>query len=66
LSAIRENPDKGLTFVKYNGSEFLIAETSGPGKRMLGQRGSYYSDRFSIEPLDINLPDIIPFSEHSE
>jgi len=66
LSAVIEEPDKGLTFVKYNGSEYLIAETSGPGKRQLGQKGSYFSERFSIEPLDIDLPDVIPWSDNSE
>lgn len=31
---------------------------------MLGQKGDYYRTKFKIEPLNINNPDIIPYTEN--
>jgi len=64
LAAIKENPSKGLTYVKYKGKHYLIAETAGPGKRRLGEKGSYYKDKFSIETLNINPTEVIPISKN--
>jgi hypothetical protein len=65
LAAIRGEPEKGLTFVRYQGEPYLIAESAGPGKRLLGQKGNYYKERFSIETLSIQPPDVIPFRTSS-
>lgn len=59
LTAIREKPQSGLTYVKYKGASYLIAETAGPGKRKLGEKGSYYSGKYLIEPLNINESKVI-------
>lgn len=64
LSAIHDKPLKGDTYIKYKLNDFLIAETAGPGKRMLGQKGNYYRTKFKIEPLNINNPNIIPYAEN--
>lgn len=66
LSAIREEPDKGLTFVSFGDEQFLIAETAGPGKRLLGEKGHYYRERFTIETLRIDPPEILPFAKPSD
>ncbi|MCB2221941.1 MAG: hypothetical protein KQI35_16250 [Bacteroidetes bacterium] len=60
LSAIRAEPDKGLTFVRFEGDRFLIAETAGPGKRLLGQEGTYFRNKFVPEKLQIDPPEILP------
>lgn len=65
LSAIKEKPEKGLTFISYLDEQYLIAETAGPGKRLLGEKGSYYRERFTIETLHIITPTVIPFAEPS-
>jgi hypothetical protein len=59
LSAIRAEPDKGLTFVRFEGDQFLIAETAGPGKRLLGQEGVYFRKKFVPEKLQINPPEVL-------
>lgn len=66
LSAIRGEPEKGLTYVRYKGEPYLIAESAGPGKRLLGQKGNYYRERFSIEALTIHSPETIPLQSPSE
>lgn len=66
LSAVREDPSTGLTYVRFKNSEYLIAETAGPGKRLLGEKGSYYQERFNIETLKIEAPQIIPYTENQE
>ncbi|MBN2174898.1 MAG: hypothetical protein JW731_12260 [Bacteroidales bacterium] len=64
LSAVKAESEEGLTYLKYNGETFLIAETAGPGPRKLGQEGIYYNSRFTIEPLKIDPPEIIPFVDN--
>ena len=61
LSAVREEPDENQTFVEFQGDYYLLAETAGPGKRMLGEKGNYYRSKFSIEPLNIDAPQSFPF-----
>jgi hypothetical protein len=41
LAAVKEKPEKGLTYIEYKGQEYLVAETAGPGKRLLGKKGNY-------------------------
>ncbi len=65
LTAIKGEPEKGHTYVRHKGKKYLIAETAGPGKRMLGEKGKYYSSIFKIEPLNISLVDIIPYGDNS-
>jgi len=62
LTAIKEAPEKGLTFIKYQGDKYLVAETAGPGRRLLGEKGNYYSSKFEIEKLKISKTDTIPFN----
>ena len=64
LSAIQDNPRKGDTYINYKHRDYLIAETAGPGKRMLGQKGNYYKTKFKIEPLRLESPSILPYSEN--
>lgn len=66
LSAIREKPDQGVTYVSFRGTQYLIAETAGPGKRVLGQKGTYYKERFTIETLKIEAPTVIPLSKNQQ
>ncbi len=61
LSAIKGYPETGQTFIRYKGNQYLLAETSGPGKRSLGEEGKYYRNIFTPEPLDILPTDVIPF-----
>ncbi len=63
LSAVKEKPEKGLTYIEFNGEEYLIAETAGPGKRMLGQKGNYYRNRFKVETLRFKPPEPLPFRQ---
>jgi len=65
LTAIKGEPEKGHTYVRHKGKKYLIAETAGPGKRLLGEKGKYYSSIFKIEPLNISLVDIIPYGDNS-
>ena len=65
LSAIREEPEKGQTIIRYKGDEYLVAETAGPGKRMLGQKGNYYRNEFRVEELTVSSDDIIPQADNS-
>ncbi|MFU8843527.1 MAG: hypothetical protein ACNA7V_06945, partial [Bacteroidales bacterium] len=53
LSAIRGTPEKGMTYIRYEGDTFLIAETAGPGRRHLGERGKYFQTRYKVEPLSV-------------
>lgn len=64
LSAILDKPIKGDTYIKYKSKDFLVAETAGPGKRMLGQKGDYYRTKFKIEPLNIYNTEIIPYADN--
>jgi hypothetical protein len=61
LSAIIEEPDEGLTYIKFKDQIFLIAETAGPGRRSLGEKGQYYREKFKVAPLRISLPEVYPF-----
>ncbi len=63
LTAIKSKPENGKTMVKYKNATYLIAETAGPGRRMLGEKGKYYKSSFKAEPLSIIQPEIIPFSK---
>ena len=64
LTAIKEEPDKGSTYIKYKKEKYLIAETAGPGLRSLGEKGNYYKNSFKVEELNINPPEIIPYSNN--
>lgn len=61
LAAIKEKPQKGLTYIEFQGEEYLVAETAGPGKRLLGQKGNYYRKKFRVETLRFTPPEVIPF-----
>jgi hypothetical protein len=61
LSAVKEKPTEGLTFVRFENEEYLIAETAGPGKRLLGEQGEFYNNKFKVEKLRIEAPDILPY-----
>ncbi|NOX47099.1 MAG: hypothetical protein GXO89_08995 [Chlorobi bacterium] len=63
LTAIRGEPQKGLTFVRYKRRKYLIAETAGPGERKLGQKGKYYTSKVNIEQLVGTNNEIIPYRE---
>jgi hypothetical protein len=63
LSAIKGIPEEGKTYVSFQEMEFLIAETAGPGKRLWGEKGTYYRERFNIETLKIKAPEVLPFEE---
>jgi len=51
LTAVRGEPEDGHVFVKFKGSKYLVAETAGPGKRRLGEKGKYFRNSFEVEPL---------------
>jgi hypothetical protein len=53
LSAIRGAPAQGMTYIRYEGETYLIAETAGPGRRKLGEKGQYFQSRHMVEPLKI-------------
>ena len=61
LCAVREEPGENQTFIKFQGDYYLLAETAGPGKRMLGEQGNYYRSKYSVEPLNIDPPESFPF-----
>lgn len=61
LSAIKELPEKDLTYIKYKNQKYLIAETAGPGLRLLGERGHYYQDKFLVESLQLDFPATLPY-----
>ncbi len=64
LSAVRQKPEKGLTYVMYRNEEYLIAETAGPGLRLLGQKGNYYRNQFRIEMVQFTPADVIPYAKN--
>ena len=61
LSAIKEEPKNGSTYIKYKKEKYLIAETAGPGLRSLGEKGNYYKNSFKVEELSIIPSEIIPY-----
>ena len=61
LAAVIGTPDENDTYVEFDGDTYLLAETAGPGKRMLGEKGNYYRDKFTVEQLNIVLPATFPF-----
>jgi hypothetical protein len=61
LAAIKETPEKGLTYIEYKGEDYLVAETAGPGKRLLGQKGNYYRSKFRVENLRFKPPKPLPY-----
>jgi hypothetical protein len=66
LSAIKGEPQNGQTFIRYRGNKYLLAETAGPGIRLLGEKGKYFKDIFSPETLNINPVQVIPFSTNAQ
>ena len=66
LAAVKEIPDKGLTYIEYNNETYLIAETAGPGKRMLGEKGNYYRNRFKVETIRFNSPEPLSYQDSSK
>lgn|GEM_PF-3042421 len=62
LSAIAGDGEEGLTYVLLNGKKYLVAETAGPGRRLLGERGDYFSKKFKAEILDIDFTDPLPYN----
>lgn len=65
LSAIKSDVNKGQTFITYNNSTYLIAETSGPGMRLLGEKGNYFKNKFSVESVKTALDEVIPFQQRN-
>jgi len=65
LSAIKGEPEDGRTFVRFKGDKYLVAETAGPGKRLLGEKGNYFRNQFNPETLKIDFPAVIPFGDNS-
>lgn len=53
LTAIKGIPSAGDTYIEYNASTYLLAETAGPANRSLGEKGQYYNKKFSVQPLNI-------------
>jgi hypothetical protein len=62
LSAVRGEPEENQTFVDYKGNPFLLAETAGPGKRALGEKGNYYRNKFTVERIQLDSsPEPFPY-----
>jgi hypothetical protein len=61
LSAVFGEKEEGLTYVNFMNKNYLVAETSGPGQRKLGEKGNYFRNKFTAEPLDFDLPEPLPF-----
>lgn len=61
LSAIAAEKEEGLTYVNFKNKNYLVAETSGPGQRKLGEKGNYFRNKFTAEPLQFDLPEPLPF-----
>ena len=61
LTAIEGKPAKGQTYVRYKRKKYLIAETAGPGRRKLGEKGNKFSNKVNIEPLVILEREVIPY-----
>jgi hypothetical protein len=55
LSAIRIKNKINGTYISFHSKKYLIAETAGPGHRLLGEEGDYYSNTFTIIPLHYQL-----------
>lgn len=63
LAAVKEKPEKGLTYIEFNKQQYLIAETAGPGKRLLGQKGNYYRKNFRVETIRFNPPETLSYRD---
>ena len=61
LTAIKAEPGRGQTYVRYKRKKYLIAETAGPGRRKLGKKGNKFTNKVSIEPLTISAREVIPY-----
>ncbi len=61
LAAVKETHDDKDTYIEFDRETYLLAETAGPGKRMLGEKGNYYRDKFTAEKLNIISPATFPF-----
>ncbi|MCF8369280.1 MAG: hypothetical protein K9G76_09585 [Bacteroidales bacterium] len=64
LSAVKASPEKGLTYIAYQQENYLIAETAGPGKRLLGEKGNYFRNKFKVEELVTDAPEPLAFTEN--
>lgn len=63
LTAIKTGEkEKSKTYVRFHGKNYIIAETAGPGKRLLGQKGKYFSRSFRVETLKIKPAKAIPYN----
>lgn len=62
LCAVRGEAEEGMTWVSFKGKSYLVAEIAGPGKRMLGEQGDYFRNKFTAESLKSELPDPLPFN----
>ncbi len=61
LSAIKDEAEDGDTFIRYDGKQFLLAETAGPATRSLGEKGDYFRNGWEVEPLRIVAPTVLPY-----
>ncbi len=66
LSAIKDEPKNHQTFVRFRGDKYLIAETAGPGKRLLGEKGNYFRNKFEPEVLRMDFPEVIPTGDNKQ
>ncbi|MBN1338942.1 MAG: hypothetical protein JXA03_06445 [Bacteroidales bacterium] len=60
LTAVKGKPANGQTYIKYQGDTYLLAETAGPGKRKLGEKGDYFRNEFEVETVDFICQPIPP------
>ena len=63
LTAVKGEPEGGQTYITYEKQAYLLAETAGPGRPNLGQKGSKYrKDSYQTEKLDLKKESsIIPY-----
>jgi hypothetical protein len=62
LSAIAAEKEENLTYVEFRNKTYLVAETAGPGRRKLGEKGNYFRNKFTAEPLSLDLPEPLPYN----
>jgi hypothetical protein len=65
LTAVKGDPKESDTYIEFAGQSFLIAETAGPGRRLLGEKGNYYKGGFIAETVEVDQPVIFPVDYNS-
>lgn len=55
LTAIKGKPEKGQVYISFENTTYILAETAGPGRFMLGDDGSTFSPSAGYKIEKVNL-----------